>query len=292
MLQMNKTFLPEKMDQESLEEVMNAVPHLFGLPTYSQKAINSLRHCRLPSHESGEKFAQGYHTAEVGKDTQIEFAHVTKAGDESIRNYVTEVLNGTQTFSLNDLKDNSYRVAFVRDPVDRFIAAYMEVQHPSRGYKPMFPHSIQDDFDNFMELYLAGNFDDGRYTIDSHFRAQVHFLSHPNGDGILFDYIGRTESMYQEWETTLSKNLPDNVVLPKLPKVVEERNVAKKPVAKPKHIQRICDLYCHDYCCLDIEFPSECPQSTCPCPSKPPLYHWLTSTHIDNDMQFLIKRHG
>ena len=175
------------------------------------------------------------------------------------------------------------RVAFVRDPVDRFVSSYMEIRTPPRGYKPHYD-DIQQDFDEFFIRYLEGKYRDGRYTIKNHFGAQTAHLVHHNGDGIIFDYIGRAEHLNREWNTSLRSFLPFRI--PDLPEKRVRATTVVKPVMSPDQIRHVCRLYCHDFCCLGMDFPPECTNSTgrekldvCPCQSKrPPLYPWHTSS--------------
>ena len=186
------------------------------------------------------------------------------------------------------------RVAFVRDPVDRFVSSYMEIRRKARGYTPHYK-SIQQDFDQFFVRYLGGNYSDGRYTIKNHFRAQTAYLTHRNGDGIAFDYIGRSEYLQQEWNTSFRSFLPTRI--PDLPKERMWATTGVKPAMSPDQIRHVCRLYCHDFCCLGMDFPQECtcPQSetdtdkenstgcekldVCPCQSmRPPLYPWHSSS--------------
>eukprot|EP00560_Eucampia_antarctica_P002153 CAMPEP_0197840468 /NCGR_PEP_ID=MMETSP1437-20131217/45627_1 /TAXON_ID=49252 ORGANISM="Eucampia antarctica, Strain CCMP1452" /NCGR_SAMPLE_ID=MMETSP1437 /ASSEMBLY_ACC=CAM_ASM_001096 /LENGTH=312 /DNA_ID=CAMNT_0043450091 /DNA_START=160 /DNA_END=1095 /DNA_ORIENTATION=+ len=251
---------------------------------FSERAVAALKQCRLRNVGHGTK---GYHTIRIGAKT-IAFRHITKAGSSTLTTYVSVVrqdLNQTRNvkFHLEEAID-ALRVAFVRDPVDRFVSAYMEILTPSRGYKPHY-EDVQEDFDHFFDRYLEGNYSDGRYTIKFHFMAQAQFLTHSNGDGISLDYIGRTEHLNEEWNSTFKAFLP--VDIPALPqtraRITEANNT--KPVMRPYQIRHICQLYCHDYCCLGMEFPLECRdhQNTTSesgetgtignCPNQP-IYSW------------------
>jgi len=227
---------------------------------------------------------------------------ITKCGSSTLRIYVAAVTEQqNQTYNADrwklDEAIGALRVAFVRDPVDRFVSSYMEIY--IRGYVPLHD-DIQMDFDRFFEQYLGGNYSDGRYTIKPHFRAQTLFLCHANGDGISLDYIGRTEHIDDEWNTTFRAFLPPTARMPDLPRKRGRYTNPKisKPKVRPDQVRHICRMYCHDYCCLGMDFPPECRGGNqnnataesddgqehddigrCPCQSKKlPVYPWHTSS--------------
>ncbi|KAL7528030.1 hypothetical protein ACHAWF_002407 [Thalassiosira exigua] len=267
-------------EETSLSFFSNQRDQRNAVTPYSTRAIHSLATCRTPPPKiTPRKWGMGYSAARF-RDIHVQFAHVPKAGSDTLRDYITRVLNGTGlSGSMKDKGRKSFRVAFVRDPMERFVSAYMETR--LRGYKPTF-QNVQEDFDEFFQKYLDGNYSDGRYDIFAHFMAQKHYLSHKNGDGVNFDYIGRIETIHEEWNTTFRESLRDSLPLslPDFPLKRKRHSFDKaKPTLTPQQAHAICDLYCHDYCCLSIDFPKECPESSCPCPAegrKRPFYPWLT----------------
>ena len=257
--------------------------------SFSERAISALQQCRLPEVlQSGVRL--GYHTARIDSDNLIAFRHITKCGSSTLSSFAA--LMQSPEFIHHEQQFDGLRVAFVRDPVDRFVSSYMEIRR--RGYTPHYD-DIQQDFDEFFVRYLEGKYGNGRYTITKHFRAQTAFLTHRNGDGITFDYIGRTEHLKQEWNTSFRSFLPTRI--PDLPEKIARATKKIKPVMSPDQIRHVCRLYCHDFCCLGIDFPQECTcgesetdtgkrNSTgcenldvCPCHSmEPPLYPWDSSS--------------
>ena len=254
--------------------------------SFSERSISALQQCRLPE-VSQDDVLLGYHTARIDSNNSIGFRHIPKTGSTTLRTYAALIRQrNNQTTPKEGIvyhpqHFDGVRVAFVRDPVDRFVSSYMEIRR--RGYKPHY-EDIQQDFDEFLVRYIEGNYSDGRHTIRSHFRAQTAHLTHRNGDGIAFDYIGRAEHLNREWNTSLRSFLPFRI--PDLPEERVEATTAVKPVMSPDQIRHVCRLYCHDFCCLGMDFPPECTNSTgrerldvCPCQStRPPLYPWHTSS--------------
>ena len=256
--------------------------------SFSERSISALQQCRLPE-VSQDDVLLGYHTARIDPNNSIGFRHITKTGSTTLTQYTALIRQRNHQTSPEDgivyhaQHFDGVRMVFVRDPVDRFVSSYMEIRTPSRGYKPHYD-DIQQDFDEFLVRYIEGKYSNGRYTITNHFRAQTAFLTHRNGDGIAFDYIGRAEHLNREWNTSLRSFLPFRI--PDLPEKRGRSTTVVKPVMSSDQIRHVCRLYCHDICCLGMDFPPECTNSTgrerldvCPCQSKrPPLYPWHTSS--------------
>ena len=117
--------------------------------SFSERAISALQQCRLPEVlQSGVML--GYH---IDSNNLIAFRHITKCGSSTLSSFAALMPSPRMNeFIHHEQQFDGLRVAFVRDPVDRFVSSYMEIRR--RGYTPHYD-DIQQDFDKFFVRYLG-----------------------------------------------------------------------------------------------------------------------------------------
>jgi hypothetical protein len=109
------------------------------------------------------------------------------------------------------IEEQYYKFAFVRNPWDRFVSGYMDLNKhvPGRFSKRYSPLATQEetpnwykswDFENFNDFCLR--FKESGWYKDTHFKPQFDFVSI---DGKLsVDFIGRFENLNDDYQQVLN----------------------------------------------------------------------------------------
>ena len=96
--------------------------------SFSERAISALQQCRLPE-VSQDNVLLGYHTARIDPNNSIGFRHIPKTGSTTLRTYAALIRQrNNQTTPKEGIVYHAQhfdgvRMAFARDPVDRFVSA-------------------------------------------------------------------------------------------------------------------------------------------------------------------------
>jgi len=270
-----------------------------------------VQNCRIESHN----LSPSVFFDSVNK---VQFANIPKCGSSTIRHILTRQspFGGNVRRSSGKWPPTAYWptkpvgkdeapnfVAFVRDPVARFVSAFKEV-------KKRFPKSKTNTDDCFAALlatlldgttfsheglsvmnqcFVRIATDDlksekfkawGKVVFD-HMRSQVSILFDKQGNPLPITIVGRVDSMSLDWDTSIIDAIPGFVPLAQTPNMtsVKRWNVAINDKAKTYTVtmttivvRRICKLYIADYCCLGIKVPPIC-SSLCNQGSSMPYAH-------------------
>ncbi len=182
-------------------------------------------------------------------DKQILFIHVPKAAGTSI---VQSLYNRHDWCHLNyrdyqQLFDNQNfdsisKIAFVRDPYDRFVSAYNYLRYKSRASFDRFwveSNIGKDSIDSFIERWLdAKSVED--CSVD-HFRSQASYLCDSAGE-LNIDYIGKLETLGDDISRINAKF--------GLKITVKHENMSPggtETALSPKSIDRISQAYDRDF---------------------------------------------
>ncbi|MEO1350630.1 MAG: sulfotransferase family 2 domain-containing protein [Cyanobacteria bacterium J06635_15] len=121
--------------------------------------------------------------------------------------------------------DNYWKFCFVRNPWDRLVSCYSEKIKPDKnffGTTNSFSHGVHKGllkygvfeanmpFDEFLKA--VSSIPD--HEADQHFRSQHTFLTDKNGN-LITDFIGRFESISQDFNEVFSKLGEPEIELPK-----------------------------------------------------------------------------
>ena len=237
----------------------SALAHkLSGGVQYFQKAAyrcQKLNKCYMPPFpvwDVRRRPRERFHNA-----PGVMYAHITKAGSTTLRSFVRRQLNGSDGFlQRNDTQEWErphekhalyYKRAFVRPPMERFVAGVMEVIS-ERGYPSNQSQSRQGQFDDFVVKFLDGKLVPHR-DVPEHLQSQVRQLCHADGSCPEYEYIGSTQTISQELSL-----LHHTTELPQM----HRKSKYTKPNIRRVHVCPLVEVYRNDYCCLGFKFPEIC----------------------------------
>mmetsp|Transcript_6280 Transcript_6280/g.9656 ORF Transcript_6280/g.9656 Transcript_6280/m.9656 type:complete len:354 (-) Transcript_6280:22-1083(-) len=241
--------------------------------SFSKSAIKALAQCMAQCAPRQGNCGNAYHPIHkfMIENKNFSFVYIPKVASSSVQHIIRTSLNGTLFKWIDD--PNAFKFAFVRDPLERFVSAYMEIII-NRQYPRVLSANKEEEFTLFFNKFINGTFQDMNYTIPNHFTPQFNTLRLGRKR---LDYIGRSEQLFNEWSTTLKEKIPGLPDFPKKPGSHQRNSKeSSKPNLTSEQKQAICSMYCRDFCCLAMEFPPECTQSKCPCEEETnPVYSWL-----------------
>jgi len=119
-----------------------------------------------------------------------------------------------------------FKFAFVRNPWDRLVSCYHNKIKPTASYEDS--HYVQGVFKDFVHYgrfragmafseFVEAILDIPDSEADSHFRSQHNFLTDPDGQ-LLVDYVGKFETLHQDFAEVCRRMGVDLVPLPHLMK--------------------------------------------------------------------------
>lgn len=119
------------------------------------------------------------------------FIHVPRTAGTSMERYCVWLDGGHETVrDYSNVPESAFKFAFVRNPWDRLVSAFT--------CQTIYKYAGREKFREFVYLQCR----DGEYPYKdvyrNHFLPQWHFLL-DNSDNIGVDYIGRFESLEEDW---------------------------------------------------------------------------------------------
>ena len=150
----------------------------------------------------------------VGDKNYI-FICVAKSASTSINLALNHYLHSEPKYhhmSINDLKeyypelnfDDYYKFAFVRNPWDRFLSLYHDINDKRNGKSKIMNYSLLENKyktifynkKNFKDF--AKSFGKSGWINEAHFRPQLDYLI-SNGE-LAMDFVGRFENLQDDWD--------------------------------------------------------------------------------------------
>jgi hypothetical protein len=154
-------------------------------------------------------------------------------------------------YNLPDLH-SYFLFTFVRDPIDRFLAA-LDTLHPLdapekyRLEEFYRPHSLK---------YIN---EPKQWIHQPKHQPQVLFLTTPTGAPHRLDFIGRVETLTEDWHWIERRlGLPRLTLQPKQASDALVVSGTKLLSRFPRHYKKLCEMYRQDYDCLGFSLPSSC----------------------------------
>ena len=123
------------------------------------------------------------------------------------------------------VKKSYYKAVFVRNPWDRFISGYLDLQKhvPGRFSKRYNIWATQEETPNWYKEWDFKNFEDfcmrfksSGWSEDRHFKPQLDFMTIDNN--ISVNFIGKFENLQNDFNNLLSKLGSENIQLPHIHK--------------------------------------------------------------------------
>jgi hypothetical protein len=211
--------------------------------------------------------------SQAGKNNRVEWLFVKQPGQYSsnVADALRILGGGERSGCLVNEKlqgiidDKTFKFAFVQDPWDRFVEAYLTVSLPHEG-------RIEAEVSNqqLLEDRLFGTIADlskdidGR-GIDRQYLPQIFFLSDFNGRLLDFDFIGKAENFKESFkevqrkvfqvssnvketnvEVALPRSLQENLYRDLLEDAVRDNKEAKRKVLQHYRADTLCfygDIY-------------------------------------------------
>jgi len=189
----------------------------------------------------------------------------------------------------------SLKLAFVLDPVKRFVAAFAElyIHRKVSPFGPVAPKdlvkgaALQQQFDKFTDAYIAGKIPD-EPSFSKHypgpFTAQLGYISHHDYD---FIGLGGTEKFADEWNGIIHEKYGMPLMGDNHREQLSSSDNSFGITVSGKQHRMLCLVYARDYCCiapLAANIPPECmgpdesndPVAWCKTAAKTPnIYSWL-----------------
>jgi hypothetical protein len=181
--------------------------------------LKSIRNCKILPFKNHTVY-RTYHTGIINSITtnslvKYAFVHIPKAGSSTIRKINNVVFNGED--SSNFVDDDALKIAFVRDPISRFISAFLEIFY-RRHIKLegidtntdgiVNNSTVQNIFDEFFDKFINRNISKNseiEHLLNAHLSSQMMLLSNLDGTGMELDFVGRTETLEHDYNETLVK---------------------------------------------------------------------------------------
>eukprot|EP00440_Ansanella_granifera_P036497 gb/GFBE01039598.1/.p1 GENE.gb/GFBE01039598.1/~~gb/GFBE01039598.1/.p1 ORF type:complete len:305 (+),score=19.88 gb/GFBE01039598.1/:1-915(+) len=220
----------------------------------------------------------------VGVQTQVaqfnrsEVVHVFKNSGTTV-NHVAKALRGKIVMGYRPqlptdfkavgeafAKFDGFRTALVRDPVDRVLSSFHEVNVRKFGHMNM---SVEERRGFSDQAYLVSMLNETLRSMhrfpkkrDYHFYQQMSFLVDVNGTKLPLDYIGEAGHVRQELSFIFGVQLDRIPFLsgPTKTTTAADNFRIKRDQLTDDLLLLICDLYRVDFCCLGFEFPDVCVQ--------------------------------
>ncbi len=174
-------------------------------------------------------------------DTGSVFVHVPKTGGISVCNAIYDGIEYghrpySELLSIDPQASNYFSFAFVRDPAERLLSAFIYVQNGgiNKFDRAFSKHVTGMTFDQFVDC-LPNNRTLSKWM---HFRPQSHYIDRP------VDFIGRFENLDADFRSVV-KTLGLDAELPHANAVR-----ASKPAITPETRRKIERHFAKDYECF------------------------------------------
>jgi len=201
-------------------------------------------------------------------DYKLMYFPVPKAAQSTSRHLLLGELNGTANFWREvvwEKQQQYFKFTFVRDPVDRFISMYDELNLIPRKAEDMPYFQMPDNVDRLREFLRETE----NEWFDVHTYPQVWFLLQNDLMPINLDLIGLTTSYTADFKAALKAvglgHLWANEELPRIRSKSlhwlrqKWNRTIWEPYNLPEDLQRrVCEVYKIDYCCLNLPLPPAC----------------------------------
>ena len=280
----------------------------FSTSAIAESALNiserfSMRFCHLRSFKQIEEGFQrrAYMAPRTHKLRNVQVYHITKAGSSTIRKTIEgqiadldhppdglkEGHPGPVPTPPSRVLRKLPKVAFVRDPIERFESAFLEVylcrQSKNNNSRPLGTGSsgdaLQRNYEHFTQLFVDGGLRFVNFTaqlsieVAEHFRSQTQSVCYPDGTCPDLDFLGRTETLNEDWNRAIPEFgwafMPLKLNMRSRQHRTGTRMVGNcgttvhKLAMHPSHTKRLCQIYRNDFCCFGLDFPEACRGMVC-----------------------------
>lgn len=172
-----------------------------------------------------------------------------------------------------------FRTALVRDPIDRVLSAFHEVEkrkceHWAARCEKESAKSVSEHVADLVSMLLSIDKHPEKkpdwYVVGGyHFLPQIHFMIDKDKTKFPLDYVGNASNMAKELAFILDDpQLLKPGAIPELHGPIHDDSSNNKfrlrrKSLTPKVLEIICRMYHDDYCCFGFEFPEECKTHVC-----------------------------
>ena len=180
----------------------------------------------------------------------VQFPHLPKVGSTTLRTWVRR--QGGKDYSV--WNDSLPVVAFLRDPLERFVSAFKEVFFARRALDGRYPSnfSVQRKFDSFTSDFINNDSFSSAYVAE-HFRSQTQCVC-VAGVCPRFAHLGEVRRLAEDWNEIL---VPLFNISPVSSKNMRPGRQVRLTLSDAD-ARILCRIYYHDYCCFGLAVPERC----------------------------------
>ena len=213
------------------------------------------------------------------KSGQMAYLETGKAASESMEAYMSALFDDVENVATN-LPSGTFAWTFVRDPLERAIAAYAETDAVTRRLDGASEHKHAMNSDvRYVDVPTSIDSGAARFIayLDDVVANRVPLAWRPEHSRPVADllrdmpgrlkFVGKLESLERDWPALQKhaqlKSFQKTTLPPWIPAAVRPPYDQAKAVPRSDEVlQKVCEVYAADYACFDYERPAACQKHT------------------------------